>query len=184
MSCMIVVWASLACPLHCPQLQIWFAEVLRDGMAAQSAGVYVPFSDFACYHLQRYGAKEGISKHAIEREIFDGLKSATLYPDVGPALKRLQLGGLRLCALTNGSVDVAASAFHRAGLNSQDTLALDVREALAWVRSARLLFSSMTNALTFSYCRRERLGCRCVHGRIEKRYVLVCQLTPFFFFAA
>jgi hypothetical protein len=39
--------------------QLWFARVLRDGFAAQGAGLFVPFREVGAAHLDTLLAKAG-----------------------------------------------------------------------------------------------------------------------------
>jgi 2-haloacid dehalogenase len=114
-----------------PPLQLWFARVLRDAFAAQLAGVFAPFRDFAGYHLAALSPFEDASPEAAAKAVACAFSSAEPYADVGPALVKLDMGGIKVAALTNGSIDIATAVLHRAGVPGSAAV-FDISEPLAW----------------------------------------------------
>lgn len=105
----------------------WFAEVLRDGFAAQLAGVFAPLAAFAEHHLQRHLSAAGQSTSACEaaQRVMTAWAAAQPYDDVGPGLRALEAEGLRVAALTNGSAQLAGTILKRAKL-TRTPLLLDI----------------------------------------------------------
>lgn len=153
--------------LICVILQLWFAEVLRDAFAAQLAGVFAPFADFAGHHLARRVATNGNSsttpEEAATKLAQAWSSSAEPYPDISPGLTEFQMAGMKLAILTNGSVKIATSVVEKTGLLSKehsntpaspstesitnDTIAIfDINETLAW-KPAKESYHFVCNAL-------------------------------------
>lgn len=58
--------------------------------------------------------------------------AAEPFPDVGPALNQLQLAGITVSALTNGSTEIARKVLEKSGLAMDEVLVFDINESLAW----------------------------------------------------
>ena len=71
--------------------------------------------------------------------------AAEPYSDVGPALNELQLSGVVVSAMTNGSNEIARSVLGRAGL-MDEIFVYDINEALAW-KPSKDAYDFVCNAL-------------------------------------
>ncbi len=121
------------------RLELWFARVLRDGIAAATAGRFVTFRALATHHLDvLLAAEEGTgtpleqeSDHRVEH-VLAGFEEVQLHPDVGPGLQRLHDAGVSIVALTNGAASVASGALDRAGVLDLVAAVHDVGAAGRW----------------------------------------------------
>ena len=135
-------------PLLFP-LQLWFASVLRDAACAQLSGVFAPFQDFAGHHLACLAAAasppRAVAPEAAAAAVAAAWSAAEPFPDLAPALSKLQLGGITVAALTNGSLGIARSVLERAGAANGVAL-FDINEPKAW-KPDRNAYRFATNAL-------------------------------------
>jgi hypothetical protein len=109
--------------------------VLRDAFAAQLAGVFAPFADFAAHRLQRHlqdAGRPSPSGEDAARRVEAAWQAAEPFPDVGPGVLALQRAGLQVAALANGAAGVAAAVLARAGVDAERMPLFDVAEAKAW----------------------------------------------------
>jgi 2-haloacid dehalogenase len=115
--------------------QLWFAEVLRDAFAAQLSGIFVPFKEIAGYHLAKLSRKAGksdVNEQEAAAALANAWREAQPYPDAGPGLARLNKAGIKVAALTNGSIEIAGAVLQRAGLASDDLTLFDITQPRAW----------------------------------------------------
>lgn len=119
-------------------MQTWFAELLRDAFAVQLSGVFAPLRDFAGHHLYQLASgkgrasEPGLTPESAGAAIAKAWKAAEPYPDVGPALRKLQHNGMQVAAMTNGSIEIAAAVLERAGLDRSSLVLYDINEPKAW----------------------------------------------------
>lgn len=79
-------------------LQLWFAKVLRDGLALAASGAFAPFKDVGAYHLRsmlRAAGTSGDQEEAVQT-VLEGFNDATCMPDVGPAFKKMHEAGIKV----------------------------------------------------------------------------------------
>lgn len=145
-------------PVH---VDAWFASVLRDALAIQTAkegagsrggGEFVSFAQLGAYHLARLLGEAGIKGVDPEdamRSVARAWREAAMFPDIPPALRRLAAAGIKVSVLTNGSVEVIAGPLVASnGLEGVVTTLLDVSMAQAW----------KTSPTVYRFAA-ERLGC-------------------------
>ncbi|PZH04839.1 haloacid dehalogenase type II [Streptomyces sp. NTH33] len=116
-------------------LPVWFAGVLRDGMASTLAGGTVTFAAAAGDGLRTLLAREGTGRRdpeAAVRHVLSGLAELPPHPDVPEGVRALRAAGFRLVTLTNGSADTTRAVVDRAGLAGCFEAHLDVEAAGAW----------------------------------------------------
>jgi len=102
---------------------LWFAEVLRDGFAAQLAGVFAPMLNYFEHHMQRHLPEgQAISPNEAAQRVIAAWSAAQPYADVGPGLRALEADGVRVAAMTNGSAQLAAKVLKRAKLSHSPML--------------------------------------------------------------
>jgi 2-haloacid dehalogenase len=113
-------------------LDVWFARVLRDGLAAASAGRFVPFAALARHHL---GVLLGASVEDVETavdHVLAGFDEVAPHPDVEPGLRLLHEAGVAAVALTNGSAGITEAFLERHGLTPFVAGVHDVGEVERW----------------------------------------------------
>lgn len=126
--------------------------MLRDAFAAQLAGVYAPFKDYAGHHLARRIPRASnkdtttttTSEEAAAKIFKAWTTSAEPYPDISYGITKLQVAGIKIAVLTNGSVKVATAILEKAGLLTEDIKTNDISAA------GENTFTTMTNTNTIS----------------------------------
>lgn len=131
------VLAGLGAPEHLGPT--WFASVLRDGFALTVAGAPAPFAAVAAAAARSLLAARlapSALDEAVER-LVGALGTLPLHPDVAPGLAALAGAGVRLVALTNGSVDVASGLLEQGGVREhlEDVLSVQGGDG-AWKPAA------------------------------------------------
>jgi 2-haloacid dehalogenase len=96
--------------------ELFFARLLRDGMALTLAGSVPPFSDVARAAL-RSTARHTLSDEAVEH-VLAGFRELPPHPDVEPALMALARARIPAYGFTHGTEAVACDALDRAGLRT------------------------------------------------------------------
>lgn len=81
--------------------------------------------------LQKTG-KSGVTEQEAATALAHAWKEAEPFPDSGPGLVQLNKAGIKVAALTNGSVEIAGSVLQRAGLALNDLTLFDITQAKAW----------------------------------------------------
>ncbi len=97
-------------PAH--EFDVFFARVLRDGMAQSLAGRSAPFLDLARAQLRTTSGLVGADGDDV-LAAFRGLRP---HPDVEPGLQALASAGVGVWAFTHGAATVAEEALAEAGL--------------------------------------------------------------------
>jgi 2-haloacid dehalogenase len=113
-------------------LELWFARVLRDGIAHAAAGTFAAFPDLAAFHLGQLLEGRADQPDAHVARILDALRDLPAHPDVEPALGRLRDGGVRLATLSNGTVELTSRWLDQSGLRGYFAQVLDVSGAMLW----------------------------------------------------
>jgi len=121
-------------------LQLWLARVLRDAVAVQLSGVFCPFKHFAGHHLVTLAAEARASSGGLGPITFTAEEAASKiaaawanaepFPDIGPGLEQLQHSGIKIAALTNGSMEIAGTVLKKAGITPDAVY--DISETKAW----------------------------------------------------
>jgi 2-haloacid dehalogenase len=113
----------------------WFAGTLRDGCALTAAGEYAEFAAVAKAALRVVLSRV----HGLRRELDDaasyvlaGFPELEGHPDVPDGMRMLHQAGGRLVTLTNGSADLAAGTFARAGVLDLLERRMSVSEPRCW----------------------------------------------------
>lgn len=116
-------------------LQLWFAMVLRDGIAATAAGKFAAFKDIGAFHLRQMLAAQGVSADTAEstaQHILGAFLEAPPMPDAGPALEQLHAAGIKVTAMTNGTAEIANGVLEKAGVRHLVDSVMDVTQCSAW----------------------------------------------------
>jgi 2-haloacid dehalogenase len=129
------------------RFDVWFAGVVRDGIAAAAAGRFASFGDLARHHLEvlltattsgadtRGGGPTGAEPVLVDEDVdhvLAGFEHLTPHPDVAAGLEALQQAGIRAIALTNGSGESTRSNLDRAGLMPLVDAVHDIGEVGRW----------------------------------------------------
>ncbi|HWB71868.1 MAG TPA: haloacid dehalogenase type II [Egibacteraceae bacterium] len=119
-------------------LQVWFGQVLRDGLALAATGGYAPFRELARTHLRRLLVAHGTEDPDGEAErVFAAFAELDAHPDVEPSLARLQAAGLAIVTLTNGHADSTERLLARNGLDGFVRRCLSVDDTGIWKPRSR-----------------------------------------------
>lgn len=109
-------------------LDVWFAAVLRDGIALSLHGDYDTFGalgrDVLAGLLHTHGLAD---PDAAAGHVLAGLAGLDVHPDVPDGLRALAAAGLRVVTLTNGDAALTGDLLARAGLDGlvEHTLSVD-----------------------------------------------------------
>lgn len=119
------------------QLELWFARILRDGIAAAAAQRFAGFRELAGHHLDVLLADRDpeVRVSSVEH-VLAGFGEVTPHPDVAPGLRRLQAVGIPAVALTNGSAEITRAFLDRSGLTDLVAQIHDVSEVERWKPAA------------------------------------------------
>ncbi|MGM9463519.1 haloacid dehalogenase type II [Streptomyces murinus] len=114
-------------------LPLWFAGVLRDGVALTLAGGHASFAAVARDGLCAMAADEGLSEpRRAADQILAGLTELPLHPDIPEGVRALRAAGFRLLTLTNGAAETTRAVLDRAGLTDLFEAHLDVNTPARW----------------------------------------------------
>jgi 2-haloacid dehalogenase len=107
----------------------WFKELEALWLVTIATGSYRDFSTLAQASLQMNAEKDGVELSPADRaELLEHMTTLPPHVDAMPALGRLREGGLRLAALTNGTLKSAKAQLNPAGpdadLKADDLLQL------------------------------------------------------------
>jgi 2-haloacid dehalogenase len=125
------------------EFDLFFARLLRDGMAFSLAGEAPPFADVAANQLR---ITSGLDDTAISH-VLAGFSELAAQPDARAAIETLREAGVGCHAFTHGSPEVAEQSLAHAGL----------REHLGAVLSAQAIHSFKPPARVYEWAC-ERLG--------------------------
>ncbi|WP_086722963.1 haloacid dehalogenase type II [Streptomyces carpinensis] len=120
-----------AAGLSADVLPLWFAGVLRDGIALTLAGGHAPFSDVAADGLRTLLARDrpGEDPEPLTGRVLAALPELPVHPDVPDGVRALHRAGHRLITLTNGSADTTRAVLAKAGLADCFEAHLDIQGA-------------------------------------------------------
>jgi len=118
---------------------LWFASVLRDGIALTAAGDNPPFAGVARELLLSQLSQVQLNRSVDEaaKHVMDGFARLELQADVTTGVDRLHEDGFRLVTLSNGSTSVAERLLTDGNLRDRFELLLSVEDAGAWKASPR-----------------------------------------------
>ncbi|MFE4054065.1 haloacid dehalogenase type II [Streptomyces sp. YIM B13518] len=113
-------------------LPLWFAGVLRDGIALTLAGGRADFATVARDALLAHLALErpgDPDPWAAADHVLGALPELPVHPDVPDGVRALHAAGHRLITLTNGSARTSSAVLARAGLADCFETHLDIQGA-------------------------------------------------------
>uniref|UniRef100_UPI000533FF34 L-HALOACID DEHALOGENASE n=1 Tax=Paracoccaceae TaxID=31989 RepID=UPI000533FF34 len=100
-------------------LREWFPELILYSQTLTLTGLYRPFGEIAAAVFEMVAANHQAKVTPDDiAELKTRLTSMPAYPDVAPALTRLQDAGFRLVTLTNSAPSPAPSPLEKAGIAS------------------------------------------------------------------
>lgn len=95
----------------------WFIELIQSAMVATITGSFVDFPTLGKNALETLAGRRSAMLGSEEKiELLQNLRQIPAFPDVGPALARLQDAGFQLAILTNSRQQAAEEALRQAGL--------------------------------------------------------------------
>lgn len=114
-------------------LPLWFARILRDGFALDSAGRFTDFKTVASSALRvlmdEHGREPDDRRAQRVLQAFGELPPA---PDVRPAFERLRSAGVRIFTLSNGGQSTTQQMMDRAGLTPLIERVLTIDQVRRW----------------------------------------------------
>jgi 2-haloacid dehalogenase len=117
----------------------WFARLLRDAFALDTAGVYRPFREVAAGTLQvMLNERRCPATVDVIDSVLQGFLELPPHPDVRPAFEQLREAGVRVATLTNGSAAVTRRLLEQAGLDSFVERTISIDEVRHWKPSAEV----------------------------------------------
>lgn len=114
--------------------RLWFASVLRDGLALTAAGGQAPFAVVGEAALRTLLAGLPLDRPVDDAvgHVLAGFGALPVHPDVADAVRSLHDAGHRLVTLSNGAAAVAEGLLERAGIRDRFEAVLSVEDAGAW----------------------------------------------------
>ena len=95
----------------------WFAELQRLWLVGTATNHYEDFPTLIGHALRSVGRQRGVDLGDADVDaVLDAVTALPPHADVAPALARLRDAGLRLAALTNGTLDAVRAQLAHAGL--------------------------------------------------------------------
>ena len=116
-------------------LDLWFAGVLRDGIALTAVGGFATFAEIGRNLLvEMFRRESGVEANPGDAadEVLAAFANLDVHPDVPDGVRRLHAAGVRLVTLTNGSAATTEVLLARAGLRDLFDLVLDVAPVRRW----------------------------------------------------
>lgn len=132
MSPMAERFSDVGAPAHLAQL--WFADLLRDGLGLAAAGAARPFADLGVDALRTvlHGVDLDRDLTAAVDHVMSGLSRLPVHPDVPAGIRALHQAGHRLVTLTNGSTAVSETLLAGARIRDRFDALLSVEDAGIW----------------------------------------------------
>ena len=98
--------------------QTWFDELLHQAMVSTITGPYVDFAELGASALEAVAQRRGQTLSVDQQHrILGAMTRLPPHDDVHPALQRLQEGGVRMVALSNGPPDTLHAQLRHAELD-------------------------------------------------------------------
>ena len=111
-------------------LDAWFERLLHSAAAVTLTGDFVPFAELARTALGTAAARFGVD--VDPDDVLPLLARLPPYPDVRPAVGRLQEAGVAWAVLTNGGAEQTRALLEAAGLAEQVWHVVSVEEVRAY----------------------------------------------------
>ena len=111
-------------------LDAWFERLLHSAAAVTLTGDFVPFAELARTALGTAAARFGVE--VDPDDVLPLLARLPPYPDVRPAVGRLQEAGVAWAVLTNGGAEQTRALLEAAGLAEQVWHVVSVEEVRAY----------------------------------------------------
>ena len=108
----------------------WFERLLHSAAATTLTGDFVPFAELARTALATAAARFGVELDPDD--VLPLLARLPPYPDVRPAVGRLQEAGVAWAVLTNGGAEQTRALLEAAGLAEQVWHVVSVEEVRAY----------------------------------------------------
>ena len=91
-------------------LQLWFATVLRDGIALSASGGFATFREIASNAIKQMMTKSGSSQNPDEAaaSVIQGFDEVQAHPDVLPGLRAIHEAGIQV---TNAALNVSLTCY-------------------------------------------------------------------------
>jgi 2-haloacid dehalogenase len=116
-------------------LDLWFAGVLRDGIALSAVGDFATFAEIGrsllIEMLRRESTVEADPVDAAD-SVLAAFADLDVHRDIPEGVRRLHAAGVRLVTLTNGSAALTERLLARAGLRDLFEQVLDVEAVRRW----------------------------------------------------
>lgn len=128
-------------------MQIWYAHILRDGMALTLAGDYKPFPQVASAALEGLMAERALpaSEESVKK-IVSAFGQLPAHADVRPALELLRSAAVKAIALTNGTADNTWKLIHEAGLDPLFNRVVSIDQVRRWKPARSVYLEGVTAA--------------------------------------
>ena len=116
------------------EVELVFSRLLRDAFALAASGTPKPFPQVATSALQVLApdAEPGAVKQVVQ-----AIGQAPAQLDARPAIERLVDAGVRVAALSNGTLDTTTSVLERTGLAEHLEAVLSVDDLGTWKPAAQ-----------------------------------------------
>ena len=111
------------------EVELLFTRLLRDAFALSVSGTPTPFPEVAVSALQVLAPD---APPADVEQAVAAFRDAPAQPDARLAIERLVEGGVRVAALSNGTLDATTDVLQRAGLAEHLEAVVSVDELGAW----------------------------------------------------
>ncbi|SDJ50980.1 2-haloacid dehalogenase [Nonomuraea maritima] len=108
-------------------MDLWFAGILRDGIALAAAGGFAEFAHIGKDLLRGMGLEDKQIDHVL-----GAFTEVKLHPDVPDGMRALRAAGIRLFTMTNGAAAMTRGILGRAGLLDLVEETLDVSGPGVW----------------------------------------------------
>jgi 2-haloacid dehalogenase len=114
--------------------KLWFATLLRDGLAQAPTGYRGKFADVGAHVLRGLllDAGMGAGVDEVIENVLAAMAELTVHSDVPAGIKDLKDAGYGLTTLCNGAAEFVENLLTRAGLRGQFGLLLSVEDTAAW----------------------------------------------------
>jgi 2-haloacid dehalogenase len=115
-------------------VRVWFASVLREGIALAVTGEQAWFADIGADLLGGVLDPAWLTTDRADAtsQVMDGFTRLPVHPDVVPGVRALAQTGLRLVTLSNGAAGIAERLLGEHGLRDRFERVLSVEDAGVW----------------------------------------------------
>ncbi|NMH99139.1 haloacid dehalogenase type II [Pseudonocardia acidicola] len=141
-------FTDVGAPRHLAPL--WFASVLRDGIALAALGDFATFATLG----REVGRSLLTTVELVEdvdaavEHVMEGFLALPVHPDIPDGVRTLRAAGLRLVTLSNGAGAVAERLLGAAGLRAEFEHVLSVEDVGIWKPSERVYRHAATTCGT------------------------------------